>query len=99
METCFPLVCREQERRHPHGPIEVYPPAYSFVEAVPCGAAAANGQRDCGFRRRRPPVPTKATTRRSEATGGGSCWVQVVVLGPLFLSFLAVYRTSSPWLW
>jgi RimJ/RimL family protein N-acetyltransferase len=36
---------------------------------------------ECGFRRRRPPVPTKATTRRSEATGGGSWLAEVVALG------------------
>src|SRR5947209_4053515 len=52
MKTCFPLVGREQERRHSHGPTEVYPPAYRPVESVPCGAAAACGPRD---RNRSPP--------------------------------------------
>ena len=54
IETCFPLVCREQERRHSHGPTEVYPPAHSLVEDVSYRPAAAFGPRDCN---RSPPSP------------------------------------------
>src|SRR4051812_45560913 len=55
MKRCFPLVCREQERRQPHGPTEVYLPAYSLVEDVPRGTAAASGSPD---RNGSPPPPT-----------------------------------------
>src|SRR5215203_6386028 len=57
------------ERRRPHGPTEVYPPAYSLVEGVPFGVSAASGPGNRNHSPAPPSGPGEAVLGRCSGCG------------------------------